>query len=207
MKRLWVAVLALAFLAACSSGNQPAGEVKPVAKPAPKPAETVTGREAMQKLFVAARGWAPDAKPVRIESTSTADADGHDGKSAIWRGYFASPARRGMKPYVWSGTGESKERGVNPGAEDSWNPSNTSTQAFDFAYLKIDSDKAFSVAQQHGGEKLLKANPKQEVQYALDWNPRISKLVWHVIYGPNVNDAKLRVAVDATEGIFMRVEK
>ena len=40
------------------------------------------------------RGWQADAKPYRIESVVTSDANGHDGKAAIWRGSFASPAQR-----------------------------------------------------------------------------------------------------------------
>ena len=33
------------------------------------------------------------------------------------------------------------------------------------------------------------------------------KVVWHVIYGNTRDDAKLRVAVNASTGEFLRVEK
>lgn len=201
-----VLVLALALLAACSSSTN---EQKTEAKPAPKPTEKETGREAMQRMFVMARGWAADAKPVRLESSSTSDADGHDGKSAVWRGYFASPSRRMMKPFIWSGSSAegAPEHGVTPGTEDTWNPANTSARDFDIAFLKIDSDKAYDVAQQHGGDKVLKANPKLPVQYALGWNPLKSELEWHVIYGNSVNDAKLNVALNGSTGAYIRTEK
>ena len=34
-------------------------------------------------------------------------------------------------------------------------PTNTNTQVFDVAFLKVDSDKALEVAQKHGGDKLV----------------------------------------------------
>ncbi len=207
MRKGIAVVLLLALLAACSS--EKGGEQKSEAKPAPPPTEKQSGREAMQRLFVQARGWAADAKPVRLESSSTSDADGHDGKSAVWRGYFASPSRRMMKPLLWSGSSAegAPSHGVTPGTEDTWNPTNTSARDFDIAFLKVDSDKAFEVAQQHGGDKVLKANSKLPVQYALGWNPLKTELEWHVIYGNSANDARLNVAVNGTTGVFIRVEK
>ena len=98
------------------------------------------------------------------------------------------------------------ERGVSHGTEDSYNPSNSSTRVFDIAFLKIDSDKAFETAQKHGGEALTKKDPKQPVTYILDWNGSTNQLVWHVIYGADVNDAKLRLAVDASSGEFITKE-
>ena len=91
--------------------------------------------------------------------------------------------------------------------EDTYSPNNSSTRVFDSAFLKIDSDKAYEVAQQHGGEKLIKADPKQPVIYLLEWNLQENMLTWHVIYGSSPAEAKLKVAVDATTGVFERVEK
>src|ERR1700687_4439190 len=88
MKKLLMAMLALMMLTGCSS---PPSTPAPVEKPQPKPAEFVTGRSAFQKLYIAARGWARDAQPYRIESMITDDSKGKDGKSAVWRGRFAPP--------------------------------------------------------------------------------------------------------------------
>ena len=63
----------------------------------------LTGRAAFQKLYIAARGWARDAQPYRLESMITDDSKGKDGKSAVWRASFGSPLQRGVKPYTWSG--------------------------------------------------------------------------------------------------------
>jgi hypothetical protein len=198
-------LILLALLSGCSSDSGKPAE----AKPEPKGPELITARSAFQKLYVAARGWNQDAKPYRLESMVTSDGNGHDGKWAVWRASFASPAARSQKTYIWSGSAANgaPERGVNPGIEDSYSPTNSSTQIFDMAFLKIDSDQAFATAQKQGGDKILEKEPDTPVFYVCDWNPRTNILVWHVIYGASRETAKLTVAVDASTGDFLRVEK
>jgi hypothetical protein len=202
MKKLLLAMFALALMTACSSEAPKNAET---AKPQPKPPEVLTARSAIQKLYISAHGWGADARPYRLESTPNADSNGRDGKSAIWHAGFASVAQRGTKPYTWAGSGT--DRGVNPGIEDTYNPSNASTTAFDIGFLKIDSDKAFEVAQQHGGDKILAKAADTPVLYILEWDRVNSQLIWHVIYGNSRADAKLKVAVSATTGEFLRIEK
>jgi hypothetical protein len=71
----------------------------------------------------------------------------------------------------------------------------------------VDSDRALAVAQEHGGKALLEKDAAQPVVFLLEWNARTNKLVWTVIYGSSEHDARLRVAVDATTGDFLRVVK
>jgi hypothetical protein len=200
-------ILAFALLVAltgCSSDSD-----KPEAPPAPKPAELITGRSAFQKMFIAARGWQRDAQGYRLECQSTTDGNGHDGKCAIWRASFASPAARSVKPFLWSGsaTTDAPARGVNPGSEDTYSPTNSSTQIFDIAFLKVDSDQALATAQKHGGDKVLEKEPDTPVTFVCDWNHNTNQLIWHVIYGASRESAKLTVSVDASSGDFIRVEK
>jgi hypothetical protein len=203
MQKLLMAMLALLMMTGCTSGpSTPA----PVEKPQPKPAEFVTGRSAFQKLYIAARGWARDAQPYRIESMITDDSKGKEGKSAVWRASFASPLQHGVKAYTWSGE-VSSDRGINPGTEDTYSPTNTSTHIFDVAFLKVDSDKALETAQKHGGDKLVAKDPDTPILYVLDWSSATRELIWHVIYGVSRDDYKLRVAVNASSGDFIRVEK
>jgi hypothetical protein len=206
MTKLLMAVLAMTLMAGCSSEPTKPAETE---KPKPKGPEFVTGRIAVQKLYIAARGWGRDAQPYRLESVTTADSKGKDGKSAVWRAFFASAAQRGVKPYIWSGEDapDAPSRGISPGTEDSYNPNNSSTQVFDMAFLKVDSDKALEVAQKHGGDKVLEKNPDTPILYLLDWSRATNELIWHVIYGNSRDDAKLKVAVNATSGEFIRVEK
>src|SRR5260370_22239489 len=109
----------LALLVGCSSEpSKPAESPKPEVKGA----ELLTGRSAFQKMFIAARGWARDAQPYRIESSPTSDANGRDGKSAILHAFFASPSQHGAKTFFWSGSAaeNAPSRGVNPGNEDNY---------------------------------------------------------------------------------------
>jgi len=199
------ALVLLALLAGCES-NTPK---PPQAKPELKPPDLITGRAAFQKTFIAARSYAADVKPFRIESLPSSDGNGRDGKSAIWRASFASVIQHGVKPFFWSGSNapDAPSRGVSPGNEDAYNPSNASTQTFDPAFLKIDSDQAFTEAHKHGGDKILEKDPSTLVIYICDWNHNTNELTWHVIYGGSRETAKLTVAVNASTGAFMRVEK
>lgn len=204
MKRIYVLFLVIASLVGCSS--EPS---KPAAPPQPKTPDLLTGRSAFQKMFIQAHGWSGDAKPFRLESQSNKDSNGREGKSAIWRASFASPSKGSVKPFVWSGTDSSDApaRGVSPGSEDSYSPNNSNTQVFDVAFMKVDSDKAFEEAQKHGGEKLLAKSPDLPVLYVCDWRSSENKLIWHVIYGTDRDSAKLKVAVDASTGDFLSLEK
>ena len=198
MKRwtpLSLSCLALALLSGCSSQPNPAEQAKP------QPPELLTGRSAFQKLYIAAHGWAADARPYQLQSQAVGDNKGNNGVAGLWKASFASQAGHSSKPYMWSGIDmpEGLNRGVSSGPQDNFAPGN----AFDANFLKVDSDKAYEVAQKHGGEKLA-GSP---VVYQLEWNRGENNLVWHVVYGTSRNDAKLVIDVDATTGNFVRTEK
>ena len=211
MHKKLIGCLALALLLSCSpekrAESQPASQ--PAAKPAVKEAQFETGRTAFQKMFLAARLWAPDVRPFRLQSQFSADAPTAEGKAGLWRASFASPSKRMMKLFAWSGLvgPDAPEQGISFSAEDSWSTGNSSTVPFDLAFLKVDSDKAYEVAQKNGGDKLTKKDPKQPVLFLLAWDASKNQLVWHVLYGENPTETKLRIAVDATSGNFIRVEK
>ena len=199
---------ALVFLAALSGCSSESG--KPTeSKPEVKAPELITARSAFQKLYVAARNWNQDAKPFRLESIATSDGKGQDGKWAVWRAGFASATQRSAKTYTWSGSAAegAPVRGISFGIEDSYSPTNASTQVWDMAFLKIDSDQAFAIAQKHGGDKVLEKAADTPITYMCDWNHNTNELVWHVIYGTSREGAKLTVAVNASTGEFIRVEK
>jgi len=210
MFRIAVVCVVLSLFVGCSpdktAGNQTASQP---AKPVVKAAQYETGRTAFQKMFLAARLWAPDLRPFQLQSQFSPDAPTAEGKASLWRASFASPSKRMMKLFSWSGMvgPDAPEQGVAFSAEDTWSASNTSTQPFDLSFLKIDSDQAYDVAQKNGGEKLTKKDPKQPVTFLLLWDASKNQLVWHVLYGDNPSQARLRIAVDATSGAFLRVEK
>ena len=195
MKKLFVASLAAGVMAGCSS--EPS---KPAATETlqPKAPETITGSGALYKCYIAARGWAPDAQPYRAESSQSKSKDG---KAGEWRVGFASPAQQKTKSFTWTNSD------ISHSVDDTYSPSNSSTQVFNVQFLKTDTDKAFAVAQQHGGDKLLEKEPDTPILYVLEWNRQDNALLWHVIYGTDRETANLRVAVNATTGEFSRVEK
>jgi hypothetical protein len=193
MTKLFAAILAAGMLAGCSS--EPA---KSAESTQPKVPETLTGSSAFYKCYISARGWAQDAQPYRAESALSKTKDG---KATEWRTGFASPALHSARPYTWS-AGD-----VSHGVEDTYSPTNSSTLVFNVQFLKTDTDKAFAIAQEHGGDKLLAAEPDTPVFYALEWNKQENTLLWHVIYGTDRATAKLRIAVNASTGEFSRVEK
>ena len=204
IKRIFLSAPAVALLLLAGCDSSPKADTKA----APPPTTLQTGRFVMQKLLGSARLWASDAQPVRFESQVMKGSDGHDGKSGFWRATFAS--RRGLKsqPFTWSGMSgpDAPPRGVDHGASDTFNPSNRSTQPFDLNYLRIDSDKAFEVAQAHGGKELLARSPETQIKYLLDWDAHATELKWHVIYGGNEVKSRLTVLVDASTGNFVRKE-
>ena len=211
MKRIAVTCVALLLLASCSSSKkiESSTESQPTATPTARQAEYETGRTALQKMYISARGWAGDVKLFRLQSQFTPEAPTSEGKAGLWRASFGSPSKRMMKLFVWSGLvgPNAPEQGISFSAEDSWNPNNSSTTVFDLGFLKVDSDKAHEVAQKHGGEKLTAKDPKQPVFFVLEWDTQKNELVWHVTYGSGQDEAKLRIAVNATSGEFLRVEK
>lgn len=199
MKRLALILLSLTMVSGCTSEpSQPAAKTE-----AP---EALTGRSAFQKLYVSARGWATDASPYQLQSGVVGDNKGHDGKAVVWSASFVSASLHTSKPYTWSGieAPDAPARGVTQGTQDT---SFVPTNSFDIQFLKVDSDKAFEVAQKHGGQEILQKKPDAPVLYRLDWNTGANKLIWHVMYGGTGADAALTDDVDATTGEFLRKEK
>jgi hypothetical protein len=172
--------------------------------PQKKVAETQTGRFALQKMLPLARLWAADAKPIQLQSSPSSQSNGQDGKSIYWRAVFGSASRGKSEPFSWSGDPDS--RGVDHGVEDTFNPNNRSTQTWDLAFLRVDTDKAFEVAQEHGGKEVLSKDPKMQIMYFLGWNAGSSQLAWFVIYGGSTSNARLTVLVDASTGNYLRKE-
>lgn len=153
--------------------------------------------------------WSPDAQPARLESVFTMEANGLDGKSTIWRGYFASPIRRSTKTILCSGSRQpdAPPFGVSAeGNEGAYN-AEAANLAFLPLLLKTDTDKAFAIAQQHGGEVILKKNAQQPITYVLLKDRRQNALVWYVIYGASEKDRKGIGVINATTGAFVSASK
>ncbi|MGD0416161.1 MAG: hypothetical protein ABSA80_12455 [Terriglobales bacterium] len=204
-------ISAVILSAGCSSENTPSTPAQPAAAAQPEKKLPVlyTGQEAFNRMLGLAMKWAPDAAPARVESVLTSETTGQDGKSTIWRGYFVSPSRRSTKTFVCSGgrQPDAPPFGVSPeGAEGAYNAQSASL-VFSQYLLKTDTDKAFEVAQQHGGDAIVKKDAKQPITYVLLKDKKLNVPVWYVIYGASESDRKGIGVINATTGAFISAAK
>jgi hypothetical protein len=202
------------FTAGCNSTEskptESASDKSAPATPAPaKEPVFYTGQEALNRMMGLAIRWSPDAQPARLESVFTTEANGQNGKSAIWRGYFASATRHATRTIVCSGS----RRPDSPpfGASTEGNEGAYNSEAANLAFLpllvKTDTDKAYDIAQQHGGEAILKKDAQQSVTYVLLKDRKQNVPVWYVIYGMSEKDRKGIGVINATTGAFVSAGK
>jgi hypothetical protein len=175
----------------------------------PKDPVQYTGREAFERMTGLATKWAPDAQPVRLESSLTPETTGQGGKSTLWRGFFASPSRRSLKSFTCSGSRlpDAPPVGVTVDAGENRYTPDVASLAFSPFLFKVDSDKAYGVAQEHGGQALTAKDNKQVVTYLLLHDKKKNVPVWYVIYGIGGNDRKGIALINATTGDFIGAGK
>src|SRR5882762_6223910 len=210
-----LSVISVAMLTAgCSSTENKAENSMPekpasaVAAPSKEPV-LYTGQGAFNRMMGLALKWSPDAQPARLESVLTTETNGQNGKSTVWRGFFASPRRRSVKTIVCSGSRrpDAPPFGVSAeGNEGAYN-SDAANLAFLPLLVKTDTDKAFQITLQHGGEAILKKNAQQPITYLLLKDRKQNVPVWYVIYGISEKDRKGIGVINATTGAFVSAGK
>ncbi len=210
-----LSLICIAILTAgCSSPeNKPKESTpeKPASAAQPQSTQPVlyTGQEAFNRMMGLALKWSPDAQPARLESVFTTETPGKDGKATIWRGYFASPLRRSTKTIVCSGSRrpDAPPFGVSAeGREGAYN-ADAANLAFLPLLVKTDTDKAFAITLEHGGDAILKKDPQQPVTYVLLKDRKQNIPVWYVIYGTSEKDRKGIGVINATTGAFVSAGK
>jgi hypothetical protein len=207
-----VAVISVAVLTAgCGSTENNGGPEKP-ASPAPSQSKEpvlYTGQEAFNRMMGLALKWSADAQPARLESVLTTETTGQNGKSTVWRGFFASPRRRSVKTIVCSGSRRPDAPPFGVSAEGSEGAYNTDAANLAFLPLlvKTDTDKAFEITRQHGGDAILKKNAQQPITYLLLKDRKQNVPVWYVIYGTSEKDRKGISVINATTGAFISAGK
>ena len=58
-----------------------------------------------------------------------------------------------------------------------------------------------------GPAKARKKEPELPVIYVLDWDGKANELIWHVTYGNSPTDYKLKIAVNASTGGYLKKER
>ncbi len=180
-----------------------------VETPEVKPPALYTAKACFQRMVDMAGRWQMDALPVRLESQSNDEATGVDGKATVWNGTFVSASRRAMKTFTCSGSRlkEAPPFGVSGGSEQPFG-SGAIIRSFQPLYVQVDSDKAFSIAQDHGGAALLKKDPKHPVYYLLALDTSTGKeLMWYVSYGKSLKETDGIGIIDASTGKYLRAAK
>ena len=195
---LFSAAALLLLLAGCST-ETPA----PQKKAEEKPAEPVTGRQALQQMYIAARGWAADIQIVRLTSILLPEVKAEPGKAAAWQALFLSASQNKARSWTYSVV-ESEgnlHKGVFAGFDQSWSSSGEA-KPFPMAAIKFDSDQAYQTALKKGAE-YDKKNPGKPIIFLLEDNKQFPDASWRVIWGESVGTSNFSIFVDASTGGFL----
>jgi hypothetical protein len=190
---------AVVALTACSDSST---ETK---APAPeKPLDPITGRQAFQYTYPAARGWAQDAEPVLVRSINLDEVKSAGGRAGAWEVSFVSMSRGAAKVYTWSaieGQG-SLHKGVFGGPEQSWREG-SQERPFMAAAFRIDTPEALKTAVSNSAEYLDTPGKKPPVTFWLESTPRFPNPTWRVLWGASVGSAEHQVFIDASMGTIL----
>jgi hypothetical protein len=212
MKSLSISFTAAILLLLAGCNSTPA---KPAANETPKLVNTSATEKKEPVLYTAkpcftrmsdmAQRWSADALPFHVESSITSEANGQSGTSTVWRGLFASPSRGTFKTFTCSGSRlpDQPPLGITSTVESASSPLVASLE-FHPSFLQTDTDKAFALAQQHGGSTLTRKDPRQPVLYILERDAKQKAVFWYVVYGNNRSDSKGTGVINATTGAFVR---
>ena len=181
-----------ALLTSCSEPPKP--------KEPEKPPVPVTGRHALQQMFVAARTWAQDLQIASMTSMHFAQVPEEPGKAGGWQVIFVSPAKQQSKMYTWAATeiSMSIHKGISDERPNSW----TGGKIFPIAAVKIDTDEAYQTALKKEA-KYAEAHPGMVITYQLQMNQQVPDAVWRIVWGENVATSSNSVLVDASTGQYM----
>src|SRR5262245_15073194 len=189
----------LLLLSACS--ETPKTEKTKVPE---KPPEALTGRQAFQKMFPAARNWALDAQPLQLRSIQLTEVKGEKGKVGAWQAIFVSPSQGKSRMYTYSAVEApgNLHEGVFAGLDESYSPGRGPAFPFEIAAIKVDSDQAFETAAKESAA-YMKKYPDKPMSFILEKTRQFPDVTWRVIWGQSVGSSDYSVFVDASTGAFL----
>jgi hypothetical protein len=194
---LFAAAALVLSLAGCST--EPTAPQK---KAEEKPPEPVTGRHALQQMYIAARGWAADIQPIKVTSILLSEVKAEPGKAAAWQALFVSASLNKARAYTYSVVeGEGNlHQGVFPGPDQSVPMG--AEKPFPMAAIKVDSDAAYQTALKKGAE-YDKKNPGKPIIFLLEANNQFPDVSWRVIWGESAGTSNFSIFVDASTGGYL----
>jgi hypothetical protein len=194
-RRELIAIAPALLLPSCSSGPAP---------PAPpeKSAAPLTGLHALYQMYTSARAWAQDLQILRLSSIDIREVPHEDGKAAAWQVVFVSQALAKSRTYTFSvyEASATLHQGIFPDTSQDWPGGG---KPFLLEAAKVDSDKAWEIALEHGSDYNSK-NPKIPISYTLGMDKGTDP-VWRVIWGESAGESGFSVLVDASTGSFVQI--
>jgi hypothetical protein len=183
------------LLSACSSTPPPPPAVE-------KPAEPITGLHALYQMYTSARAWAQDLQILHYSSINIREVKREPGKAAAWQVVFVSQALSQSRTYTFSvyEASATLHQGLFSEAPQAWSGGG---KPFLIEAAKIDTDKAWEVALQHGADYNSK-NPATPISYTLGID-RGADPAWRVIWGETAGESSFSVLVNASTGEYMRI--
>jgi hypothetical protein len=203
MRKLLFPVCGALFLmlAGCSETPTKTAEKKKE----PEKLEPIGGQSAIFKMYGMARGWAPDAQVLKLNSMLLSEVrDAPKGTAGAWQATFVSQARSQARSYTWSSIeGEGNlHKGVFQLNEEGWSGPRGTNTPFLMAAIKVETDAAYKTALANGGAEYEKKNPDKPVTFLLEKVSKHPNPVWRVIWGESVSQSNFSVYVDASTGDF-----
>ncbi len=190
----------LLFLTACSESTRAPEK----AKEPPKPPEPISGQSAFHYMYVYARGWAPDAEPLRLQSLAIPEVKPQAGKFGAWEAYFVSQrlARGRRLTYSVTEAGGNLHKGVFAGLEETWSGPRGQARPFPIAAFKVDATAAYETAMKKGAD-YAKKHPDMPMSFLLEKTTRFPNPAWRVIWGESISKSNYSIFVDATTGEYL----
>jgi hypothetical protein len=199
-KLLFLTVCISSFLLmSCSETSQPVAKKEPE-----KPAEPISGQNALFKMYQVARVWSGDAQVLKLNSIHNAEVPSVPGKAAAWQATFTSEKMGKARTYTYSVV--EQEGTLHKGAfgigEEGWSGKSGINSSFDIRAVSTDSDAAYKVALEKAGDYDTK-HPGMTISFLLEKTTKFSSPVWRVIWGESVGTSNFSVYVDASIGKFL----
>jgi hypothetical protein len=201
MKQLTIAIgcAICLVLAGCSGAPQ-----QPVKKAEEKPPEAASGREALYKMFMAARSWSTDVEILKLSSIHLPEVPAEPGKAAAWQVTFVSPSKGRAKGWTYSVVqGEGNlHKGIFAGHEEGWSGPRGITKPLIIQAVQTDSDAAYKTALTKATD-YEKKNPGKTISIILEAGSKHPNPTWRVIWGESVSSSNFSVLVDASTGQYV----
>ncbi len=202
MRHLTIAIGCAVCLALAGCSGTPTKTE--TAKKQEAPPEPVTGREALYKMFMAARTWSPDVEILKLNSINMPEVKAVPGKAAAWQVTFVSPSKgraRGWTYSVVEGEGN-LHKGVFAGLEEGWSGPRGVTKPLIIQAVQTDSDQAYKTALAKAAD-YEKKNPGKTISVVLEATKKHPNPAWRIVWGESVSTSNFSVLVDASTGQYL----